>query len=215
MPAAAVALPTGTQLPGSANSINGTGQPLNQHAFLQLLTAQLEHQDPLDPTSPDAFASELAEFSTASGVQNLAASMGGQQAIGLVGQNVAVSGNALILGRNGSATGAFNLAAAAHNVSVVITNANGRTVGSLHLGALPAGPQTFAWTGTGGNGGSLPPGTYNFSVLAVAGNGAMVPAIPYAVAPVTGVGLGGQNGPVLDLAGGLGPVPLSAVQQVF
>lgn len=214
MPAAAVALPTGTQLPTSANSLNGSSQPLNQQTFLQLLTAQLEHQDPLDPTSPDAFASELAEFSTAAGVQNLAAGIGGQQAIALVGQNVAVGGSTLSLARNGSATGAFNLSAAASDVSVLITNATGRTVASLDLGAQPAGTQTFAWNGTG-NGAALPPGTYNFNVLAVGGNGAAVPAIPYAVAPVTGVGLGGQSGPTLDLGGGLAPVPLSAVQQVF
>jgi hypothetical protein len=61
----------------------------------------------------------------------------------------------------------------------------------------------------------LAPGTYNFSLSATAANGSAVAATPYAVAPVTGVGLGGQSGPILDLGGGLAPVPLSAVQQAF
>ena len=52
-------------------------------------------------------------------------------------------------------------------------------------------------------------------MTATGANGAAVTATPYAVVPVTGVGLGGQSGPMLDVGGGLAPVPLSAVQQVF
>jgi flagellar basal-body rod modification protein FlgD len=215
MPASVVALPTGTQLPTNANGLSGTGQTLNENDFLQLLTAQLEHQDPLDPTSADQFASELAEFSTATGVQNLETSSSGQQALGLVGQNVAVSGNSLALGQSGGATGAFNLSAAANKVTVAITDPVGNQVASLNLGAMPAGTQTFSWNGAGTSGAALAPGTYNFSLSATAANGSAVAATPYAVAPVTGVGLGGQSGPMLDLGGGLAPVPLSAVQQAF
>ena len=215
MPASVAALPPGTQLPTSASGLSGTGQTLNENDFLQLLTAQLEHQDPLDPTSADQFASELAEFSTATGVQNLEASSSGQQALGLVGQNVAVSGNTLQLGQSGGATGAYNLPSAASNVAVTITDPAGNRVASLNLGAMPAGTQSFSWNGTGANGAALAPGTYSFRVSAVGANGAAVAATPYAVVPVTGVGLGGQSGPTLDVGGGLAPVPLSAVQQVF
>jgi flagellar basal-body rod modification protein FlgD len=215
MPATVVALPTGSQLPTNANGLSGTGQTLNENEFLQLLTAQLEHQDPLDPTSADQFASELAEFSTATGVQNLETTSSAQQALGLVGQNVAVSGSSLILGQSGGATGAFNLPSAASSVSVAITNAAGAPVASLNFGALPAGTQSFSWSGAGANGVALAPGTYNFSVTAAGANGAAVAASPYSVVPVTGVALGGQSGPTLDLGGGLAPVPLSAVQQVY
>jgi flagellar basal-body rod modification protein FlgD len=214
MPASVVAQPVGTQLPTNSNGLSTSGQTIDENNFLQLLTAQLEHQDPLDPTSADAFASELAEFSTATGVQNLQASVSGQQAVGLVGQNVAVNGNSLILGSSGGATGAFNLSSAASDVAVAITNSAGNTVASIDLGAMPAGMQTFSWNGSGANGVTSAPGTYNFSISAVA-NGTSVPATPYAVAPVTGVGLGGQSGPTLDLGGGLTPIPLSSVQQVL
>jgi flagellar basal-body rod modification protein FlgD len=214
MPATVVALPTGTQLPNSANGLSSTGQALNENDFLQLLTAQLENQDPLDPTTADEFASELAEFSTATGVQNLETTSSGQQAAALVGQNVAVNGNSLILG-NGGATGALNLSTSASNVAVTIRNSAGNTLASLNLGALPAGTQTFSWSGASSNGATVAPGTYNFSVTAVGTNGAAVAATPYAVAPVTSVTLGGNSGPMLDLGGGVAPVPLSSVQQVF
>jgi len=216
MPATMTVLPSGTQLPTNSSGVSGTSQTLNESDFLQLLTAQLEHQDPLNPLTGSEFASELAEFSTATGVQNLETSLGGQAAVGLVGHSVAVSGNSLVLGQNGtSTTGAFNLTAAAKNVAVTITNATGHPVASLSLGAMAAGNQSFSWSGAGSNGSKLPPGTYSFSVSAVGATGAAVSATPYAVVPVTGVALGGQNGPMLDLGGGLAPVPVSAVQQVF
>jgi flagellar basal-body rod modification protein FlgD len=215
MPASVVSLPAGDSLPTNASGLSGTGQTLNENDFLQLLTAQLEHQDPLDPTSADQFASELAEFSTATGVENLETSSSGQQALGLVGQNVGVNGNSLVLGQSGGTTGAFNLSAAASNVAVTIRDPTGNQVATLNLGAEPAGTQTFSWSGAGANGATLAPGTYSFTLSAVGANGAAVSATPYAVVPVTGVGLGGQNGPMLDVGGGLAPVPLSSVQQVF
>ena len=215
MPATVTELPTGTQLPTNANGLSSTSQTLSEANFFQLLTAQLENQDPLDPMTDDQFAAELAQFSTASGVQNLQANVSGQQAVGLVGHNVAVSGNTLVLGQSGAATGAFNLSGAANNVSVAVTNSTGKTVATLNLGEMPAGTQTFSWNGAGATGSTLAPGNYGFSVTAAGANGAAVSATPYAVVPVTSVGLGGQSGPVLDVGGGLAPVPLSAVQQVF
>ena len=215
MPATVTGLPSGTQLPSQTNGAGAAGQTLSEANFFQLLTAQLEHQDPLNPMTGDQFAAELAQFSTASGVQNLQANVSGQQAVGLVGHNIAVGGNTLVLSSSGAATGAFNLAATASNVSVAVTDASGKTVANLNLGAMPAGTQTFSWSGTGTNGAKLAPGSYTFNVTAVGANGAAVPVTSYAVVPVTGVGLGGQNGPMLDIGGGLAPVPLSAVQQVF
>ena len=141
--------------------------------------------------------------------------MAGQEAVGLVGHNVAVGGNALLLGQGNNATGAFNLSAAANKVTVSIADSTGKAVASINLGAMAAGTQTFSWNGTGTNGAQLTPGTYHFKVTAVGANGAAVPATSLAVVPVTGVALGGTAGPLLDLGAGLAPVPVSAVQQVF
>ncbi len=164
------------------------------------------------------FAAELAQFSTANGIhdlENTLTGMSAQSAVGLIGHNVAISGNALQLGQNGGATGAFTLSAAAKSVSVTVTDATGKAVANLNLGPMAAGSQTFSWDGTGGGGTRLPPGSYGFAINAVGSNGAAVTASPYAVVAVQGVSLGGQNGPMLDLGAGLAPVPLSAVQQVF
>jgi len=223
VPATATSLPTGTQLPsavsGSTSAANGVNSTLTEADFLTLLTTQLENQDPLNPQSPSDLAAELAQFSTASGVQTLNTTVGsnaGVQAAGLVGQNVAVSGNTLILGSNGSAQGAFNLSAAAKDVTVTVSNSSGSVVATLDLGAMSAGNQNFAWNGKGTDGSAESAGNYTYAITATAASsGGKVTATPYAVVPVTSVVIGGQSGPTLNLGGGMSPVALSAVQEVF
>lgn len=213
LPATAPALPSSTP-PSPAT---GSNQTLNEDDFLRLMTAQLQHQDPLNPMTGAQFAAELAQFSTANGIRNLEktmTSLSAQSAVGLIGRSIAIGGNTLQLGQNGGATGAFTLSAAAKSVSVAITDGAGNTVANLSLGPMTAGSQTFSWTGAGGSG-RLPAGSYGFNINAVAANGGAVPASAYAVASVKSVSLGGPNGPMLDLGAGRAPVPLNAVQQVF
>src|ERR1700752_5105839 len=101
----AAALPSGTQ---PTNSSAVPSQTLTEDDFLRLLTAQLQHQDPLNPMTGAQFAAELAQFSTASGIHDLEKTMSGlsaQSAVGLIGHSVAIGGNALQLGQSGGATG--------------------------------------------------------------------------------------------------------------
>jgi flagellar basal-body rod modification protein FlgD len=227
MPATVVTLPPGDQLPSASTSsatsssatTSGSNSTLTEGDFLTLLTTQLENQDPLNPQSPSDLAAELAQFSTASGVQSLNTTVGtssGLQAASLVGQNVAVPGNALVLGSKGTAPGVYSLSAAASDVGLTITNSAGSVVANVDLGAMGAGNQSFTWNGLNASGTALPAGNYSYTINAtpVAG-GATVTATPFAVVPVTSVVLGGQSGPILDLGGGLSPVALSAVQEVF
>jgi len=224
MPASVVSLPPGTQLASAStaaatSAATGVGTTLTESDFLTLLTTQLENQDPLNPQNPSDLAAELAQFSTASGVQSLNTQFNansGMQAASLVGQNVAVSGNTMILGSNHTAPGAFSLSGAAKDVTVTIANSSGSVVAQLDLGPLAAGNQTFAWNGQNGSGTALPAGNYTYTVTPVSATaGTSVTATPYAVVPVTSVVLGGQNGPMLNLGGGLAPVALTAVQEVF
>ncbi len=218
MPANVVSLPSGDQLPKSASGATAANATLNENNFFQLLTAQLENQDPLNPMSASDFAAELAQFSTAIGVQQLQTtqtSYGSLQLSSLIGQNVAVAGNALVLSQNGTATGAYNLSGAASDVLVTVADAGGNQLGVMDLGPQAAGTQTFSWNGQTADGSAATAGTYQFSVSAAGAAGTNVTATPYAVVPVTGVNVGGANGPTVDLGAGLAPVGLSAIQQVF
>jgi flagellar basal-body rod modification protein FlgD len=56
-------------------SISGIGaNAANQDTFLQLLVAQLQNQNPLEPVSDTEFIAQLAQFNTLSSLQTLNAS---------------------------------------------------------------------------------------------------------------------------------------------
>ncbi|HYL31672.1 MAG TPA: FlgD immunoglobulin-like domain containing protein [Stellaceae bacterium] len=227
MPVNITNLPTGTQLPSASNSASSSGSntTLTQNDFFRLMTTQLESQDPLNPMNSDQYAAELAQFSTANGVQQLQttvsgigqqiASASGIQASSLVGHNVAVSGNLLAFGGSGSAPGAFNLSSAASDATVTVRDANGNQVASINLGPLNAGVQNFSWNGKETGGGTAAAGAYTFQVNALDTKGNAVTTTPFAVVPVAGVTLGGQNGPIVTLAGGLGSVTLNQIYQIY
>jgi flagellar basal-body rod modification protein FlgD len=216
LPASVTTLPAGTQIPNAGST--STAGLLSQNDFLTLLTAQLEKQDPLNPQSPSDFAAELAQFSTANGVQSLnnaATAASGLQAAALVGRNVAVPGNTMTLAEGGNAIGALNLSGAASDVKVQISNASGQVVATLDLGAMAAGTQNFVWNGQDAKGNALAAGTYSFVASAAGAQGASVTATPFAIAPVTAVSFSSVQGALLELGNGKQPVGLSAVQQVF
>jgi flagellar basal-body rod modification protein FlgD len=57
--------------PPSAQPTSAAGQ-LGEEQFLQLLVAQLQHQDPLKPMDNTQFISQLAEFSALEQLQKIA-----------------------------------------------------------------------------------------------------------------------------------------------
>lgn len=63
---------------------------MDKEAFLQLLVAQMQYQDPLEPTSNTEFISQYAQFSQVEQMQNLAATSELARATSLVGQHVYV-----------------------------------------------------------------------------------------------------------------------------
>lgn len=63
---------------------------MDKEAFLKLLVAQMQYQDPLEPTSNTEYISQLATFSELEAMTNLNESMSISRASQLVGKKVAV-----------------------------------------------------------------------------------------------------------------------------
>lgn len=203
---------------GTTRTSAGSSTTLNQSDFLQLLTAQLKYQSPTSPADPTQLASEFAQISTVSGINQLNATVSNIQTAGaasqlaqsaaLIGKQVTLDGNSLVPNASGQATGAFSLSDAAQAVSVTILAPDGTVAATKHLGALQAGEQSFAW-----NGGS-PGAGYTFQVSAQGAGGSVVSSTPYTVYTVTGVNASGAS-PSLNLQGLASPTPLSSIQSVL
>lgn len=216
LPTVTGSTPAAATSTSAANAGGGIGS-LTSADFLKLLVAQLQNQDPSAPTKPQDLEAEFSSLTTVSDLGTLNSQVASIQAgagaaqmaqlSNLIGHQVAYTGNTLTVGSNGSATGAFNLAAAG-DANVTITNANNQVVGSLALGALPAGQHNFTW-----NGGTVGK-QYSFAVTAVGTGGANVTATPYSVGAVSSVDLSG-SAPALAIQGASGPVPSSQVTSVL
>lgn len=74
----------------SADSVQGPQQQLTQNDFLQLLVAQMENQDPLQPQSDTEMASQMAQFTSLSQTSAMSSSLSMMQANSLIGATVTV-----------------------------------------------------------------------------------------------------------------------------
>ena len=204
----------------SASSTNNATSQLSSNfdTFLQLLTTQLQNQDPLDPMDTSQFTQQLVEYSqveqqidTNSNLQSLI-SQGTQQsaayATGYLGKTVTVSGGEGSL-QNGQAEWTYNLAAAATSVGVQITDASGNVVYS-GSGPTAKGNNTVTWNGQDNNGNQLPDGSYTLSIKAAAGGNTVTSSVT-SVGTVSEVNM--ING-VPELMIGSMEVPLTSISSV-
>lgn len=209
---------TGTQPSSSNTTTTSTLNTLNEQAFMKLLTTQLQHQDPTHPIQEQQLASEMAQFSTATGVdtlnKNVSQLISGQnvstlaKAAALIGKQVATSGDALVTDGQGTAGGAFSLPQSAMGVRVNVLDGSGKTVGHVSLGVLGAGTHTFTWNG------GAPNQAYQFNVTALDSQGNPVNASTASLYTVNGVSTSGNN-IELNLAGNPNPLALNQVRQVL
>lgn len=76
-----------TSLSGKVGESNSS---VDKDSFLQLLVAQMQYQDPLEPTSNTEYIAQYAQFTQVEEMQNMASNMNLMRASSLVGQNVYV-----------------------------------------------------------------------------------------------------------------------------
>lgn len=197
------------------------GNNLGKNEFLELLVAQLNNQNPLEPQENGEFIGQLAQFSTVEGVEKLNSSMetilsGFQssqalQASSLVGRKVIVPADKAVVDTSETFKGSLILPTSSSNVYVNIYDEAGAVVSRVNLGQKEAGTISFMWDGKDSNGELLPPGTYRFDAQANY-NGETKGLYTLLPANVDSVTLGGTD-LMLNLAG-LGTVPLSQVQVI-
>lgn len=196
---------------------------LGQADFLELMTTQLRNQDPLKPMESGDFMAQIAQFTSASGIQDLQSAFGefsesmqatqSLQAAALVGRQVLVDSGSGYLPEAGDLEGSVSLPSGVDNLTVTISDAAGQAVRQLELGARPAGSAGFQWDGRNAAGERLPAGSYAVQASTRIGEEA-VGLDTRMAATVESVSLA-RNGrsPQLELEG-LGSMSLADVRQV-
>ena len=155
----------------------GGNKPLGQEAFLKLLVAQLQNQDPLNPQENYEFVAQLAQFSSleqsigindrldALALQNQG--LQNSQIVSLVGKEATVKGDIVTLNGQGSIVPiSFTLDDAAKESTIVIQDTAGRPVRTIPVAAKAAGTVTVQWNGQNDAGNPQPAGPYKVTITA-------------------------------------------------
>jgi flagellar basal-body rod modification protein FlgD len=159
----------------------------NYSDFLNLLTTQLQNQDPSSPMDSSQFTTELVQFSgveqqinTNSNLSQLIAltqASNISQASSMLGSQVTATSTQLPL-QNGSAKLSFT-APSAEPVNIAVSNSSGETLYDATVNAT-SGANNWTWDGTDSSGATLPDGAYNVSVTNTGADGTAT-AVPFTV----------------------------------
>jgi flagellar basal-body rod modification protein FlgD len=207
-----------TALPASSSSSSSSASSTNALAsqqiagnfqsFLQLLTTQLQNQNPLDPLDTNQFTQQLVEFA---GVQqqlntndSLATLVSLQQAtqateaLSYVGKTATVSGNTATM-TNSQAVWAVSVPNAS-TMDVSIASSTGQTVFTGTYQVAAGNNQPFEWNGVGTDGTKYPDGNYTMTATAKDSGGNTVAVTTAVGGVVSSVDLT-QSPPLLTIGG--------------
>lgn len=190
-----------------------TGVSSDFETFLKMLTAQIQNQDPLNPTPSDEFAVQLATFSSVEQqvltndlLEGLTAQLGGgiAQVAGWVGMEARAE---VPVRYDGAAVTLFpRPAPGADAAQLVVRNADGREVARFDV---PATSDPVTWDGTGAGGGPVFPGTYGFELVSFANRVPFASTTPAAYDRVAEVRL--EDGKAMLVMEGGATVPAAEV----
>ncbi|MBU0995512.1 MAG: flagellar hook assembly protein FlgD [Proteobacteria bacterium] len=158
-----------------------TEDPLGRDAFLTMLVAQLEHQDPLNPLEGTDFTAQLAQFSSLEqqfaindnleAIKEALDSQSEPDLMQYIGKEVSGSIQSMdVYDGIASGGGSFSLSAPT-SVAMAIYDENGAEVRRMNLGQLDAGDHTVIWNGKDNDNSIVDDGTYSYEVIALNDNG--------------------------------------------
>jgi flagellar basal-body rod modification protein FlgD len=207
-----------TNTADSASSLAKLSENLDN--FLTILTAQLQHQDPLSPMDTHEFTNQLAQFANVEqsiqsnrNLESLIALQETNIAVGAVtyiGKDVEVTGQTTQL-KDGSAEFFYTLPEDASAAVLAIYDENGTQV-RFEKANTSEGRHSYVWDGTDDKGNTLADGNYTIQVVAADADGNQITPEFAVRGTVAGVAI--EDGvPTLDL-GGL-DVPLANVVRVI
>ena len=169
-----------TSYDSSASATKKEEDVLGREAFLKMLVAQLQNQDPLNPMEGSEFSAQLAQFSQLEQLLNLNETMlsmkdafennSSRDVTSYIGKEVVGDVDSMSI-KNGTASEGYYTLPLPGEVRVEIYDSDGRVVKALFLGQRDTGSNAIQWDGTDGNGQLVPDGVYKYAVAADMGAG--------------------------------------------
>lgn len=195
---------------GQASATDDNKLNANFDTFLQLLTTQLQNQNPTDPLDANEFTKQLVQYSSVE--QEIKSNKNLESLIQLQSVNAATAATSF-LGKsitvqsastslaNGEANWRYTSEGSANSAVFTVTNEAGEVMYE-EIRDLETGPGKFAWNGYTSTGSKAPDGFYALKIEARDPNGNTVPVTTMVSAKIDGVDFSGSE-PVL-LAGDRG-----------
>jgi flagellar basal-body rod modification protein FlgD len=152
-----------------------TGQTtLDQSAYIKLMTAQLQYQDPFEPMDNTQMVAQMAQFSQLAGqaegnkaLQTIASALSGSRlsdAASWIGKSMLVESSSVAPGITGDYAGQLTLPADSDAVSIDLVDGAGGIVKTIELGAQKAGDVPFYWDGRDADGNTVQSGVLTMNV---------------------------------------------------
>ncbi|WP_457573017.1 flagellar hook assembly protein FlgD [Desulfolithobacter sp.] len=196
---------------------------LGKDEFLTLLVAQLQNQDPLNPTDSSEWTAQLAQYSQLEQSMNLNDTMeellDAQKnsdrlaALSLIGKEAMVEGSDFYLPQEGEVEIGYQVDGEAYDITMSILNSGGATVQTIQATELSSGNHFITWDGLDENGERLPEGSYQIVLQAqAAGEDETVGVYPLVRTEVTGVDLDNEEATLVTT---VGEFNLSSIHGVY
>ncbi len=203
----------------TSNNSTATATPtINEQDFLKLLMAQMQNQDPLDPSDSTAWVTQLATYSqveqsvaqtSALGtISTTLQGMSNTNSADLIGKSVTLQqGNTLNWNGVSAASANVTLPTAAQDMLVTVSDSSGNEVRRMDLGPQAAGKVGVQWDGTNDSLQGVPSGTYTFAVSATDANGQAIQVSQSSTGIVTQVSYANGSSTVTLNNGTTAPIP--------
>jgi flagellar basal-body rod modification protein FlgD len=157
-----------------------TQKTLGKDDFLSLMVTQLANQNPLEPMDNDEYITQMATFTQLELLQNmnsnlerslnwsllLSQTINNTMATSLLGREVQVSTDSVVIDESGTSKIRYDLETAAEDVVIQITSTDGTLVRVLRENGANSGAHEILWDGLDANGAQMPKGSYTIQVTA-------------------------------------------------
>jgi len=166
---------------GASSQTNSSSENvLDKDAFLKLLVAELQNQNPLEPMDNKDFVSQMAQFTSMEQMTNMSQSLqsflGSMESTGKLQASAVVGKFAVVEGKEINISGGFAqqityTIETPSEVILQVKDEEGNIILEENLGFKEAGIDTFQWDGRNNDGITQEDGTYDYQLFAIDSEG--------------------------------------------